>query len=127
MLKETIFLYHTPIEKAIAYLVSSYGFIPARNQENTFASNYIVRVPSPSLDELGVLLPIKLEIEKEGRFDKITLNASYRSLNIIFTIITCMTIGLTLLIFSWPYVFLFLLMPLILYFFARLRFQASFF
>lgn len=127
MPQETIYLYHTPIEEAIEYLISNYGFKPDPNQKNTFGSHFTGIVPIPSLMELSKTHPVTLNTEKEGKFHTITITASYRELNVFFAIIMFLTVGLTLLIFSWPYIFLFILMPLILYVAGRLKFQTNFF
>lgn len=127
MLKETIYLYHTPIEEAIEYMVSRYGFKPEPTEGNTFTSNFKAIVPFiPSIMELGTSILIKLTIEKEGKFQKLVFTASYRRLNMVFAIMVFLTVVLTLLIFSWPYILLFILMPLIVYVSGRLQFQAYF-
>ena len=126
MLKETIYLYHTPIEEAIEYMISQYGFKPDQNHEGTFISTFKAIVPIPSITELGTSNLIKLTIEKEGEFQKLVFTASYHDLNMVFGIMVFLTVVLTLLIFSWPYILLFILMPLIVYVSGRLKFQAYF-
>ncbi len=127
MPKETIFLYNTSEEKAIDCLISNYGFKHVLTQENTFGSHYIGLVSLPSIIELGPLQQVKLKVEKESKLLKIIIVASYRQINIIYGIIICLAIGLTLLILTWPYVFLFILFPLIFYVAGLINFYAHFY
>ncbi len=125
MIKETIFLYHTPQEKAMEYLISRHSIKPEPNQENGYTIKFIEQILI-----LGFLLPkshtVGIRIFKDGKFTKLTLAVSYSYINGLFALVIILTSGLTLMIFSWPYLFLFIPMPFALYLYTRFIFQASF-